>query len=306
LLSKLYLFENNLQKAITYGDSVINDGNYGLAPNYTDNFTVGTQQTNSPEMLFAVWNENSQIAGSAQSSISIYFTPGDWQGWGFHHPTQNFASEFEPNDTIRKKATLISVGDSIPYQTNLVQIEGTDASQMFAGMTGQYTGRFLPSMSTTGYCLKKYTAYLPSGDGSLDFDLKQPLLRSAEVYLIVAEAKIRLNGPGSGDNEINAVRARAGLAPVSGAGMPQLIHEKRVELAGENVRWQDLLRWDKAGIVNIDTIVNKPKAASPLAPYYGAVDVPARTFTRPKDYFMPIPQEIIDESNGVIKQNPNY
>jgi len=52
--------------------------------------------------------------------------------------------------------------------------------------------------------------------------------------------------------------------------------------------------------------VSKPMAASPLPPYSGSVIVPARTFTRPKDYYMPIPQQIIDESKGVIKQNTNY
>jgi hypothetical protein len=136
--------------------------------------------------------------------------------------------------------------------------------------------------------------------------LKQPLLRSSDVYLMTAEAKIRLNGPGAGDVELNKVRLRAGLMPVSNAGMPQVVHERRVELAGENIRWQDLLRWDKDGIVNLDTIVSKPKTASPLAPYYGDTIIPARVFTRPKDYYMPIPQEIIDESSGVIVQNPNY
>jgi hypothetical protein len=122
----------------------------------------------------------------------------------------------------------------------------------------------------------------------------------------VAEAKIRLNGAGSGDAEINAVRSRAHLLPVSGAGMNQLMHERRVELGGENIRWQDLLRWDKDQIVNLDTIVGKPKKASPLAPYNGAEVIPARTFKRPKHYFMPLPQEIIDESKGVILQNSNY
>ena len=88
--------------------------------------------------------------------------------------------------------------------------------------------------------------------------------------------------------------------------MANLIHERRVELAGENIRWQDLLRWDKDQIVNLDTIVSKPKAASPLPPYNGSIDIPARTFTRPKDYYMPIPQEVIDESKGIITQNSNY
>ena len=305
LLSKLYLFEDNYAKAIQYGTAVTTDANYALSPKYTDNFTAGTQQTSSTELLFAVWNENNEISGSLQSTMPLYFSPRPWNGWGFHHPTENFADEFETGDT-RKQATLLAVGDSIPNQTNLVTISPEDAVQMFAGKAGQSTGRMLPSMSTTGYYIKKYTAFMPNGDGNFNFDLKQPLLRTAEVYLIVAEAKIRASGAGAGDAEINAVRARAGLLPVTGAGMPQLIHEKRVELGGENVRWQDLLRWDKDKIINLDTIVGKPKKASPLAPFNGAVIIPARTFKRPKNYFMPIPQRIIDESKGVIKQNPNY
>lgn len=305
LLSKLYLFEDNFTKAIQYGTAVTTDANYALSTNYTDNFTAGIQQTTSTELLFAVWNQNSEISGSIQSPMALYFSPRPWNGWGFHHPTQNFVDEFESGDQ-RKQATVLSVGDSIAHQTNLVKISANDAVQMFTGKEGQSTGRMLPSMSTTGYYIKKYTAFMASGDGNLNFDLKQPLLRTAEVYLIVAEAKIRASGAGSGDAEINAVRTRAGLSAISGAGMQQLIHEKRVELGGENVRWQDLLRWDKDKIVNLDTIVGKPKLASPLPPYNGAVIIPSRTFKRPKNYYVPIPQKVIDESKGVIKQNPNY
>jgi hypothetical protein len=305
MLCKLYTFEDQFAKAIQYGNLVINDPNYALAANYTDNFTVGAQDNNT-ELLFAVWNENQEVSNVPASAISTYFTPRPWQGWGFHHPTQNYVSEFEAADTIRERATILSVGDSIPNQTTMVTIGSGDAYQMFTGMAGQSTGRMLPSMSTTGYCIRKYSAYMPSGDGSIDYNLNQPLLRTAEVYLLVAEDMIRLNGAGSGDALINVIRNRAGLGPVSNAGMPQLIHERRVELGGENIRWQDLLRWDKDGIINLDTIVSKPKTASPLAPYFGDTIIPARTFTRPKDYFMPIPQEIIDESKGVIVQNPNY
>ena len=306
LLCKLYMFEDKFAQAITYGGKVVSDANYALSPNYTDNFTVGNQQMNSTEMLFAVWNKNQEIPNVPASAISTYFTPRAWQGWGFHHPTQNFAGEFESADSVRKHATLLSVGDTMDYQTNLTQIGSADAYQMFSGMTGQSTGRMLPSMSTTGYCIRKYTAFMPSGDGGVNYDLKQPILRSADVYLLVAEAKIRQSGAGSGDAEINAVRHRAGLPNISSAGMTQLIHERRVELGGENIRHQDLLRWDKDKIINLDTIYGKAKLASPLPPYNGTVVVPARTFVRPKNYYMPIPQQIIDESKGVIKQNPNY
>jgi len=305
LLCKLYMFEDKFAQAIQYGSKVVADPNYALSPGYTDNFTVGNQQVNSTELLFAVWNKDQEIPGVPASAISTYFTPRAWQGWGFHHPTQNFVSEFEAGDT-RKQATVVAVGDTIPNQTNLSEIGAADAYQMFSGMVGQSTGRMLPSMSTTGYCIRKYSAFMPGGDGGVNYDLKQPVLRSADVYLLVAEAKIRLNGAGKGDAEINAVRARAGLTAISGAGMPQLIHERRVELGGENVRHQDLLRWDKDKIINLDTIYGKAKLASPLAPYNGTVVVPARTFVRPKHYYMPLPQQIIDESKGVIKQNPNY
>jgi len=302
MLCKLYMLEDNTDKAIEYGSKVTNDANYKLASSYRDNFTLGKQETNS-EILFAVWNKNN----FNNSPINIYFSPRAWNGWGFHHPTQNFADEFETADSVRKKTTLLEVGDSIPYQTTMIEISDKDAYQMFAGKQGQSTGRMLPSNSlTTGYCLRKYTAYNPDGSGNLDGDLKQPLLRTADIYLLVAEAKIRKSGAGAGDAEINVVRTRAGLKPVTSAGMTQLIHERRVELGGENVRFQDLLRWDKAKLINLDTIFNKPKKASPLPPYNGAVVVPARVFQRPKNYYSPIPQVVIDESKGVITQNSNY
>jgi hypothetical protein len=307
MLCKLYMFEDKFVQAIQYGSNVINDPNYALALNYTDNFTLGKQETNT-EILFAVWNKNQEIPNVPSSAISTYFTPRPWQGWGFHHPSENFVGEFEPGDSIRKRATILAVGDSIPNQTNLVTITDADAanSPIFAGRSGQNTGRMLTSMSTTGYCIRKYSAYMPSGDGNLDYDLKQPILRTSDVYLLVSEAKIRATGAGSGDAEINAVRKRAGLFPVTGAGMAQLIHERRVELGGENIRWQDLLRWDKDKIINLDTIVNQPKLAAPRPPYNSGVAVAPRVFIRPKHYYMPLPQAIIDESKGVIKQNPNY
>ena len=301
LLSKLYLYWEKLDKAQEYGLKVISNPNYMLAPKFEDNFTFGKQETNS-ELLFAVWSKQ----GVGDVPITLYFTPRAWQGWGFHHPAQNFVEEFEANDP-RKSATVLSVGDSIPNQTTMIEITDKDAYQMFAGKEGQKTGRMLPSNSlTTGYNIRKYTAYNADGSGNIEANLKQPILRTADIYLVVAEAKIRSSGAGAGDAQINAVRQRTGLPPVTGARMPQLIHERRVELGAENNRFFDLLRWDKAKVINVDTIFNKPKKASPLPPYNGAVVVAARAFVRPKNYYMPIPQVVIDESKGVLIQNSNY
>lgn len=120
------------------------------------------------------------------------------------------------------------------------------------------------------------------------------MLRASDIYLLVAEAKIRSGQ--NGDNEINAVRRRNNIPDVSNATMQDLIHERRVELAGENERHLDLMRWDRANIIDLRAhyAINRGQWK------------PARTFTRPKNYKFPIPQRQIDLSNGVLIQNPDY
>jgi hypothetical protein len=300
LLTKLYMDWEKLDKALVTGQSVISNPNYALAGKYADIFDID-KQIDNPEILFAIWSKDTY--GSAVANI--YFSNRAWGGWGFHHPTQDFVEEFEAEDQERLQTTVLSVGDSIPNQNALIEITDKDAYQMFEGQEGQSSGRMLPSQSPTGYSIRKYTDFKPDGSG-LNFSIKQPLIRTADIYLLVSEIKIRQGGAGAGDNELNAVRARAGLDPKSGATFEDLVHERRVELGGENIRHFDLLRWDKAGLIDINDMVSKPKKASPLPPFNGAVIVPGRTFQRPKNYYIPIPQQIIDESKGVIKQNDNY
>ncbi|CAG4992452.1 SusD-like protein P2 [Dyadobacter sp. CECT 9275] len=76
------------------------------------------------------------------------------------------------------------------------------------------------------------------------------VLRYADVLLMLAEA---LGESAEAYGYINLVRTRAKLAPVSAATAgtfeEKLLHERRVELAFENHRWADLLRFGKAAEV---------------------------------------------------------
>lgn len=267
-LSKLYLYKEDFTKAIEYGSKVI-AGPYKLANNFGDNFEPATD--NNPEMLFNIqrtqgWTEDNYC--------SWYYAPRPWDGWGFQEPTDDLVSEFEANDP-RLGYTVARVGD------------------VFEGGPGGTTRVYTADLNNTGHFFKKYAKWRADGSG-INQDLDVPLLRSADIYLVVAEAKIRSGQ--SGDVEINAVRSRAGLPAVSGAKMPALIHERRVELAGENDRHSDLMRWDKKQIVDIVALykIDRGQWKRP------------RTFSRPKHYYFPIPQRQIDLSNGVLKQNPNY
>ena len=186
---------------------------------------------------------------------------------------QDLVDEFEPNDP-RLGYTVFQVGD-------MVDLGGEEGVQ-------EYTS----DLSQTGYHFRKFASWRATG--GLNAGQNAPILRASDVYLMVAEAKIRSGQ--NGDADINAVRVRNGLDPVINADMEDVMHERRVELAGENERHQDLLRWDKAGIVDIVALYAEDRGSLK----------PARTFVRPKHYYFPIPQREIDLSNGVLIQNKNY
>lgn len=281
-LAKMYMYRANdnelrgarpntndadLELAIEYGEKVIN-GPYPLAADFVDNFTIATE--NNPEMLFAV----QCLDGWAGSAYRIYTAPrGVWGGWDFHEPVQNLVDEFEEGDP-RKDYTLLMPGE-------IVDLGGD------RGPT-----EYVEGLSQTNYHFQKFVSWRPSG--GQDDGQNIPILRAADVYLLVAEAKIRLGR--NGDVELNAVRTRAGLPAITGATMEDLIHERRVELAGENQRHQDLMRWDRAGLVDIVAIYGEDR---------GQFD-PSRNFQRPKHYFFALPQREIDLSNGILQQDPNY
>jgi starch-binding outer membrane protein, SusD/RagB family len=267
-LAKLYLYTNELQKAIDAGVHVTEDATYALAPSFEDNFKIATE--NNSEILFSQqytegWTGN-------ETMPEIYTTPRPWGGWDFREPIQDLIDEFEPNDP-RLDYTVFKVGD-------MVDLGGED------GIT-EYTA----DLSTTGYHFRKFASWRP--EGGLDTDQNAPILRAADVYLIVAEAKIRLGQ--NGDAELNAVRDRNGLDLKTNATMADIIHERRVELAGENERHQDLMRWDKAGLIDIVALYNIDREHKDK-----------RTFVRPKHYYFPIPQREVDLSEGVLIQNENY
>ncbi|MBT1698709.1 RagB/SusD family nutrient uptake outer membrane protein [Fulvivirgaceae bacterium PWU4] len=266
-LTKLYVYQGKWSNAIEAGRKITENLNYRLAPSFEQNFQLATE--NNPEILYSLQYEG---GWTTDDSPAFYHTPGGLGGWGFHEPIQDLVDEFEPGDP-RLGYSIFQPGDEVEMGPN---------THTFA----------VEDTRLTGYAFKKYTNFTDAGDMSQS--LNAPWLRSADVYLLVAEAKIRSGQ--NGDAELNAVRARAGLNPKSNATMTDIMHERRVELAGENDRHQDLMRWDKAGLIDITAHYAKDRG-----PYK-----PARTFVKPRHYFYPLPQREIDLSNGVLIQNPNY
>lgn len=107
------------------------------------------------------------------------------------------------------------------------------------------------------------------------------LMRYADVLLMAAEAAFQTGNVTKATTYINMVRNRAGL-PNTTATLTAIKQERRVEFGMEGERFYDLVRWGDA------------------------TSVLASKGYQDKHKHFPIPQTAIDQSGGVLVQNPNY
>ncbi|WP_051691737.1 RagB/SusD family nutrient uptake outer membrane protein [Pedobacter borealis] len=177
------------------------------------------------------------------------------------------------------------------------------------------------SNSPTGYNLKKYlsiikdyygTAYGTAGLSNTGGNVM--VIRYAEVLLTYAEAKIEAGQiDASVYDAINQLRSRAGLPNVAQSNqtaMRDLVRrERRVELAGEGLRWFDIVRW------NIGSTVIAPVMACPegtvdrtngdLTLQVGSNAVVAPRSYTPKYNIFPIPAMELQQNSNIL-QNLEY
>lgn len=190
----------------------------------------------------------------------------------------------------------------------------------------------------TGYQIIKYwvddpAEYLRYQQGILD----APIFRYAEILLIYAEAKAELGECTQEDldKSINLLRKRAGMPDMIIADLvkdpmsdfpsfPVLLdeirRERRVELAIEGMRYDDLMRW-KAGKLLEKTVRGMKFVQSQyptvvvgkhidvdkdgfILPYWNILPN-GRTFDESKHYYFPLPtEELVINKN--LKQNPGW
>jgi len=144
--------------------------------------------------------------------------------------------------------------------------------------------------------------YLPNGDTTLGIPVTSPdptsggndwiVLRYADVLLMQVEAIMAGAASTTSSNALASfqlIRDRAGLTtPVTSLTKEELVEERRVELAFENHRFFDLVRFGMA-----QDVLSAFSTANNLG--YSATDL-----------LLPIPQVEIGLSNGLLTQNPGY
>jgi hypothetical protein len=113
---------------------------------------------------------------------------------------------------------------------------------------------------------------------------------------------------------VNEIRSRAGM-PSLPANLTQaqlreaIVKERAVELAFEDFRWYDLIRWKRA-----KEVLNQPMKAMDVVRNangtfnYTFTTLPNIYQKKFEDYMYlyPIPRREIFKSNGILKQNPSW
>jgi hypothetical protein len=164
----------------------------------------------------------------------------------------------------------------------------------------------------TGYYVSKF--YDKTARNMLNSGSNLILIRYADVLLMYAEAKAKLNefGQNEWDLTIKRLRSRAGFTdanalsfPVGNTQMLDIIRrERRSELAMEGLRLMDLRRW-KTAEVALNGWLHGIKTNEAPSIDNGYVRVDNRIFDKAKHYLWPIPQSERDLNNN-LSQNPNW
>lgn len=300
MLAKTYMFRHDYENAEKTLNEIVNvDKDYSLLPDYGLNWTPAYE--NSTESVFEIPNKLYDKNVATGTNVPHFFTSRDvsgYQGYGFHVPTTDLYNAFDKDDP-RQTYVFTRTGDRY--------VGDTEAQDNHQSATGFHDYKMtVPRAEKAGYDV-----------WMIPYNIR--IIRYSDLMLLYAEA-LNENGKASEALKyLNEVRERARntnpvdprkdkqayVPVVTAATLPPVTetrqdalreiiwHERRVELAMEGWRRDDLMRQKRFGEV--------------MRAYAKKYNVQkGSNFKDDRDYLLPIPQGEIDKSNNVLKQNPNY
>jgi hypothetical protein len=239
LLGKVYLYAKNYTLAESLLGQVINSNNYGLMANFDEVWNRNFE--NNKESIFEV-QFGSGLSGATYpvGNTDKHYWVQISGGLGEFVPTKSLVDAFEPNDPRLNLSIFNYEGQ--PFAPNLTTAQTN-------------LDVFKKSWSSTGYGVRKgmVPMLLPLGIDANGTNL--PLIRYADVLLMYAEAANELGMLNAARDAVNQVRQRpsVNMAVLTEANsgtkatmFDAIVRERRVELAFERHRFNDLKRWGLA------------------------------------------------------------
>ncbi|ARK10055.1 RagB/SusD family nutrient uptake outer membrane protein [Fibrivirga algicola] len=297
LLARVYLQQGDYTNAKTELQKIISSGTYALVDEYSDNFIEETEF--NKESIWEInflpsggsfnWNGDADGASAGEETVRTQEYSGI--GWRNIIPSNSLLSEFEKTakgdakTDPRYARSFYTTGDKFNKDQNILTDEVQNGNSSLVDGKAQkvswrkFTLMYKAGVSTTG-------------------GINQRIMRYAEALLAMAECENELGNSASAVTYLNMIRNRPSVAmptyptakyPTSTKDQvfAAIVHERRVELNGEEVRNRDILRWRKQGKLTTE---------------------PFSYFQKGKHELLPIPQQEIDNNPnvGIKGQNPGY
>lgn len=283
---------------------------YSLATDYGSYFIGGNPLT-SPETIYAVRRAQSNNMEKNNYPIA---TQGGKSG---ATPTHNLVAAYEYTGTPDPSNPYANrdprLGASVV--TNGSTWNGRTIDQAAGGSDDMARA----NASRTGYYLKKFlTDNLNLTQGQVA-QHNWIAYRWAEVLLNYAEAMNEAYGPDAvpAGYSMTARQALQMVRDRASSKLPKIIasdqasfreavkHERRIELAFEDHRYWDLLRWKDAMDVLNKPVLGVAVTKTETGWSYEVKEVATRTFHE-RNYYLPFLRSEIENSNNTLEQNPQY
>jgi starch-binding outer membrane protein, SusD/RagB family len=298
LLARIYLQNGDYASAKTELQKVVSSGLYKITDNYLD-LTNEEGEFNS-ESIFEVvyspsggaYNWGGDSDGSAVQEETVRTQEYSAIGWRNIIPSNKVLNDYErkskgdAKDDPRFDMSYWKEGDKFNNGTS------TLTADRVQGNSSTVDGK------TSKISWRKYSVLYKVDNGYAQSGINMRVMRYADVLLMLAECENETGGTAAAISLMNQVRARKSVDmpayptknyPCANKDevFAAIQHERYVELAAEQVRNFDIVRWRK----------NKKQKSEPLS-----------YFIAGKHEFLPIPQSEIDNNPKIDQkdQNPGY
>jgi hypothetical protein len=242
----------NYQGVADATSQIITSNAFSLEPDYYQLFKIPGKLSNE-NILELQYSDFGTGSGNNEAYLFAFFGPESWEpkvagaggGWGFYEPSLKYIKfMLDRGETTRLQTSVIFTNRGIEeikkdpnYSTLPAWVSNTTPS-------GDVFNDYNRAMFASG------KHYLPSDQltvGRTDYGTNKNFIciRYAEILLMHAEALVQgASGTGmTADQAVNAVRDRAGLGPLNGVTLDQVMDEKYAELAMEwGTRYYDMIR----------------------------------------------------------------
>ncbi|MCB0632401.1 MAG: RagB/SusD family nutrient uptake outer membrane protein [Saprospiraceae bacterium] len=262
---------NEYQQALDLLNDIINSGRFSMLDDYAAIFDYDNE-------------DNAEIVWDFQ-----YITGG--LGAGGYYPTEYYDEAWArinlpfPGGNPGDGSKRVSEDLLNSYEAGDLRIEPTFQIGYLSETGDPIDAKFYD----------KFMNMDKAGGDRFDWSINYPVLRYTDVLMLKAECILQGASGSQSDVDaiVNAVRARAGVGAISNVTLDMLLGERRREFAGENLRWDDLVRTGKVVDV-MNAFISSEDSSGKMQPMTNNFII------------YPIPQDQLDVKQGLYEQNTGY